>query len=303
MTKLKPIHIRPNGSFNVQRHGMRKSFGRDLYHFFISCRWWLFLVLLIGLYMLLNLCFAGLYALDPVGISQAQPGSLKDAFFFSVQTMSTVGYGSMSPVTTYAHTLMVVQSVVSYLFTALSTGLVFAKFAKVRAQVLFSQKALIQPYNGKPALTFRAANERSSQIVEATVKVFFSRNEFSQEGVRERRIYDLSLLRDSTPLFSLVWNVYHPIEPGTPLYGETEASLIAGQCTLMITFTGIDDVLGQTVHSRYAYNAHEILFNHRFVDIIDIDDEGVRSVNYLHFHQQTALPIAEHIRWETQLKY
>lgn len=278
--------MRQDGSFDIDRIGLKTSWQRDLYHFLLSSRWAVFLLLLIGTYLLSNLLFSLLYALDAAHISHAE--NFIQIFFFSIQTMSTVGYGTMAPESFYTQVIMTLQLVFSFVFTAISTGMVFAKFSQVRARVLFSDRALIHLYEGKPVLTFRCANERSSQIIDATLRLTLARDEIGESG-RSRRFYTLSLLRDSSPLFALVWNVYHVIDEASPLWGATPEQLKANHSALLITFNGMDEVLAQQMHTRYAYNSDEILFGERFEDIIGDHPDGRRFIDYRGFHQRRAL--------------
>lgn len=286
--------MQPDGSFDIVRIGMPASWSRDLYHFLLTSRWRTFFVVLIFVYLCSNLIFAGLYALDAAGVSNAR--SFWDLYFFAVQTMSTVGYGAMVPQSPWAHAVMVLQSVYGFVLTAISTGLVFAKFSRVRARVLFSREALIHIQDGRPVLTFRAANQRSSHILDATLSLTLVRDEISLEGQRLRRFYTLPLLRDASPLFALVWNIYHVIDENSPLWGATQASLQEGYASLLITFHGIDDGLSQSLHTRHAYNFGDIRFGRRFCDIIGQSPDGRRSIDYTRFHESDELTLP--LPWE-----
>lgn len=276
--------IQSDGSFNLERVGLKPSPGSNLYHFLLTTSWRNFLALLIGLYLLANFLFAVLYTLQPDCIGGLQGLGLLGTFFFSVETMSTVGYGAMAPQTLYGHSLMVMESVFGFLLTALATGLTFAKFSQVRARVLFSQPVLIHREGAETVLTFRAANERSVQIVDAQVRVSLARDERTPEGQAFRRIYDLKLRRDTSPLFALLWNIYHVIDADSPLYGCTPESLEADRSIVMISLQGLDDALGQVTHSRHAYHWEEVLFNRRFEDVIESNPGGRRRVDYRKFH-------------------
>lgn len=267
---------------------------KDVYHQIISLSWGWFLILLIGVYVSINFIFALLYASIPEGVSGTY--TLLDHFFFAVETMSTVGYGGMTPQTPLAHALMVVQSVIGFLLTAVSTGLMFAKFSRVKAEVLFSRSVLIHLFNGKPVLTFRAANKRNAQIVDAQINVTLVFDEVSDEGIFMRRLQDLKLRRQRTPLFALVWNVYHEIDEDSPLYGLSKQDVMDKQMALIITLYGIDDSLGQTLHTRYVYASHEFVFHQRFVDIMQHQPEGARVVDYQLFHD--VLPQPDLLPWE-----
>ena len=183
-------YLRRDGYFVMERYGLRTGAIKDIYHQILSLSWRWFLLLLIGVYLGINFLFALLYTFIPNGISGTSE-TLLDHFFFAVETMSTVGYGAMAPQTLAAHVLMVIQSIIGFLLTAVSTGLMFAKFSRVKAEVLFSRHVLIHLLNGQPVLTFRAANKRNAQIVDAQINVTLVYDEVTEEGLFMRRLKDL----------------------------------------------------------------------------------------------------------------
>lgn len=282
-------YLRRDGSFAMERQGISTGPIKDVYHQILSLSWHWFLILLIGVYVGINFIFALLYTCIPNGISGTSD-TLLDHFFFAVETMSTVGYGAMAPQTPLAHALMVAQSIIGFLLTAVSTGLMFAKFSRVKAEVLFSHHVLIHLFNGKPVLTFRAANKRNTQIVDAQISVTLVFNEVNEEGIFMRRLQDLKLTRQRTPLFALVWNVYHEINEESPLYGLSKQDLVEKQMSLIITLYGIDDSLGLTLHTRYAYRSNDFLFYQRFADITKAKPDGTRMMDYSVFHDYLPLP-------------
>lgn len=217
-------------------------------------------------------------------MENARPGSFLDAFFFSVQTMASIGYGVMHPRTTYAHTVVTIESFIGLLGLAITTGLVFARFSRPTARVLFSQVAVIIPHNGVPTLMFRAANKRGNQILEAQLQVSLLRDEISLEGEFMRRFYDLKLLRSRTSAFALSWTVMHPIDETSPLLGATTESLVEEETTITVSLTGLDETVSQTIHARHTYTAQDILWNMRFVDIVSWTPDGERYIDYTHFH-------------------
>lgn len=241
-------------------------------------------------YLGTNILFALLYWPGVSGLANARPGSFMDAFFFSVQTLSTVGYGYLAPQSLYINCVMVLESLFGFLFTAICTGLIFAKFSRVRARVLFSQKAVIHKQDNQRILSFRAANQRHAEIVDASVKLALTRDEKTAEGHYLRKIYDLPLRRDTSPLFALVWNIMHVIDENSPLYGQTAEDLAQSNSILLLTFSGIDDHLSQTLYARYAYNHVDIVQGYRLTDIIETRADGRRVVNYERFHQIEPMP-------------
>ena len=230
-----------------------------------------------------------LYLVQPGAIANARPGAFADAFFFSVQTMATVGYGQMAPATLYANLVVTVETAVGLMFLALATGLVFARFSRPTARVLFSRVAVIGPYNGTPTLSFRLANQRSNQILQAEVSAVLLRDETTLEGAPIRRFYDLKLARYRTPVFALTFSVMHEIDSDSPLHGASAASLEADNAELIVTASGIDETIAQRVHARTSYLPHEILWGHRFVDVMGWTDDGSRVIDYRQFHDTVPL--------------
>jgi inward rectifier potassium channel len=257
----------------------------DLYHSLITWSW----VRLFGTmgvaYVAVIALFALIYmALGDGAIEHARLESFEDAFFFSFQTMATIGYGHMLPKSTAANLISVLQVMLGLAGTALSTGLVFAKFARPTARVLFSRVAVVTPFDGQPALLFRVANERANQIVEAQLNVALLLDEVTAEGEHVRRAYDLTLRRERSLLFSLTWLAVHPIGPGSPLHGLTADRLTAGSAALIVSLTGLDEHLGQMVHARHVYAAEDLRFGQRFVDVIQVLPDGGRLIDYGRFH-------------------
>jgi inward rectifier potassium channel len=264
--------------------GLSRPWFGDLYHFALRLPWWCFLLGGLGLYLMANAGFALLYLAQPGAIANARPGSFADAFFFSVQTIATLGYGVMAPATLYANLIVTVETGVGLMTLALATGLVFARFSRPTARVLFSRVAVVGPYNGVPTLSFRLANQRQNQILEAEVKAMLLRDERTAEGVLIRRFYDLTLARYSTPVFALTFSVMHEIDRDSPLHGATAAALEAMNAELIVTASGIDETIAARVYARTSYLPHEILWHHRFVDVIGWTDDGSRVIDYRRFH-------------------
>jgi inward rectifier potassium channel len=272
--------------------GLPRVWFRDLYHFALRISWWRFLLLGILLYIAANALFALFYLIPGDAIANARPGSFVDAFFFSIQTMATIGYGVMSPATLYANLLMTLETAVGLMLIAVATGLVFARFSRPTARVLFSRVAVISPYNGVETLSFRAANLRQNQILQAEVGVVLLRDEETLEGDTLRRFYDLKLARNRSPVFALTFTVMHPIDRDSPLYGATAETLRAQNAELIVTATGIDETIAQPVHVRTSYLPHEILWDQRFADVFGWTEDGRRVIDYRRFHDTVPLSAA-----------
>jgi len=268
--------VRRVGSARITRH--------DAYHLLLTMPWRWFFGIQAAAYVLFNAVFALLYLVAPGSIANARPGSFTDAFFFSVQTMATIGFGVMAPATFYANVMVTIEALMGMASVAVAAGLIFARFSQPTARVLFSNVAVVTLYNGVPTLMFRCANERRNQIFEAQVHVDFARQETSAEGMDLRRSYELDLARNRNPQFSLSWTVMHPVDAASPLYG-IDPDLLAGQeASIVVTLTGIDETISQTVFARTAYRADEILWGRKFVDILSETENGDTLVDYRRFH-------------------
>jgi len=245
--------------------GQRRRPLRDAYHTFLQLPWPASLgVILLALFVA-NLVFASIYFCVG-GVQGARSGSFFDDLSFSVQTMATIGYGVMNPKSPGAQSVMIVESLVGIIFTALATGLVFAKFARASGRVRFSQHAVITPHEGKPTLMFRCGNERSNTIVEAQVRVMAGFTTITSEGQRFYKLQDLKLVRDHMTGMRRGWNVMHVIDETSPLYGRDAADLEKCELELEVALIGLDDVTLQTVHTIHSYGDKQIRFGHRFVD-------------------------------------
>ncbi|MEO1403544.1 MAG: ion channel [Cyanobacteria bacterium J06635_1] len=260
------------------------SYWGDLYHILLTMPWAVFILLVSGFYMGINLLFALAYSLDPGAIANVEPGHIQQLFFFSVQTMASIGYGAMYPETTYAHWLVVIEAIFGLFFIATTTGLVFARFSLPTARILFSDVAVVAPFNGTPTLMFRTANKRRNYLLEAQLWVTLVRDEVTKEGDYIRRFHDLELVRSHTPVFSLTWTAMHPINPSSPLYGHTAETLRRDNAEIIVTLTGLDETLLQTIHSRQEFNHYDIFWEHKFSDILLTTPDGRRIIDYNHFH-------------------
>jgi inward rectifier potassium channel len=273
-----------NGQFQIMGINIWYSHWRDPYHLFLTIPWPGFLTLIALMYVAINSLFALAYLAFPNSIENARSGSFLDAFFFSVQTLASIGYGAMYPKTVYANAIVTLEAMVGLMSIALLTGLAFARFSRSTARVIFSRSAVITPYNQVPTLMFRTANQRRNQILEAQLQVYLMRDEISAEGHLMRRFYELRLLRHRTPSFTLSWTAMHPIDEYSPLYGTTAESLIQTKTLIVASLSGIDDTVAQLIHARHSYSAQDIFWNKRFVDIFSETSDGHRYIDYTHFH-------------------
>ncbi len=279
-----PRFVTPGGRPSIRIEGLnRKRFG-DGYHWLMTLSWPRFLLWWVALYLGANLLFGFLYWIQPGGVAQARPHVFSDAFFFSVQTLGTIGYGQMWPRSLYVHSLVTAEAFTSLALTAVGTGLIFARVSRPTARVLFSRHAVIINREGQPTLMFRAGNIRMNQILEADVSVSLARRQFTREGVEFRTFIDLKMVRSHSPLFGLTWTIMHQIDETSPLHGADRASLEACQAELIIIISGVDDTFAQRIHARHSYLPHEIVWGRRMADIILPDGNGGRYVDYGRFH-------------------
>src|SRR5262249_35806370 len=271
--------------------GLRARPLSDLYHFLMKTRWSVILALLVGAFLVLNLLFALAYlALGPGAIDNARPGRFDDVFFFSVQTLATIGYGKLDPLTSAANLVVTAEAVVGLLLVAMTTGIVFTRFARPRARVLFSRCSVITTYDGRPAFMFRMANERGNQIAEATLRATLLRSETLLEGTPMRRQYDLKMVRDHSIVFILTWTAIHIIDDDSPLRGVTEAALERDETELVVWVTGFDETVSAQIHARHSYLPGEIHFGARMKDVLSVLPDGRRQIDYSKFHEVEPVP-------------
>ena len=288
-----------NGRFQILGLGAWRTYWRDPYYLMLTVPWQIFLLITICVYGLANAACALLFLAGGEGtILNAKPNSFADAFFFSVQTSASIGYGVMSPGNAYGHMLVSLIAITSLVGIAVLTGLAYARFSRPTAQVLFSRTMVIAPFKGVPTLMFRAANERRNQILEAQMRVYLTLDEVS-DGRMMRRFYDLKLLRDRTPSFFLTWTALHPIDEDSPLYGLSHADLLRTSAAFLVSLSGIDQTVAHAIHTRHTYYAADLMWNRQFKDIIHQLDNGDRYIEFEHFHDMEDADIPEDDRSES----
>jgi inward rectifier potassium channel len=257
-----------DGSFNVARSGLGILESLAPYHHVLTLPWSRFLLLTVLLYFALNGLFAVAYVLcGPEALlgpgAEMLGGRFSRAFYFSVQTFATIGYGQIGPNGFLPNLLVTIEALVGLIYQALATGVIFARFSRPTASILYSDRAIVAPYRDGRALQFRIANRRRSQLLQLEAQVIFSW--MAGDGAqRVRRYAVLPLERNRVTFFPLAWTIVHPIDEASPLHGASPDSLDADEAEVLVLLSGIDDTHGQTVHSRTSYLATEIVWNARF---------------------------------------
>jgi inward rectifier potassium channel len=272
--------------YEVRVVGAPPAGPRDVYHWLLTVPWWAAIALIVAAYLVLNVLFA-LAFLATGGVANAVPGSFVDAYFFSVQTMGTIGYGSMYPATRAANAVVVLESVVGLLVTALATGLVFVRFSLTRARVTFSSRIAIGPIDGVPTLMIRVGNERRGRIVGATFRLTMARTEVSTEGTRLYRYVDLPLVRDHATVLARSWMVMHRLAPGSPLAGASPRSLADAEAELTLAVAGTDETSLQAVHVQRTWGDRSIAWGARLADVLLDAPDGNLVLDLRKFHDVT----------------
>jgi inward rectifier potassium channel len=255
----------------------------DVYYALIVQPWPQFLLIIVGFFLVLNVAFAVLFYLSP-GCLAGAPHTFENAFYFSVQTLATIGYGNIAPATRYSHVLVVIEALIGLLSTAMVTGLVFSKFSRPSSRVLFSNKLVIAPRNGVPTMSFRMANARQNTITDVRLRAFLLVNEVTLEGDVHRFPLDLKLVRETNATFILSWTAMHIIDETSPFFGEGLEKLMRDKVEMYVVLTGTDETFGQAVHSRQRYLMTDIVQNARFADILSFEADGSRHLDYSKFH-------------------
>ncbi len=269
--------------------GLPRRRWHDLYHLLMTMSWPRLFASYAGFFALFNLLFAAAYQLQPGDIANLNPPGYWGRFFFSVETLATVGYGDMHPQTVYAHLIASAEIFTGLMSVALITGMMFARFSRPTARILFARHAVIRQFDGRPTLMLRAANARQNVIMEASAQLRLIRDERSVEGTPMRRIYDLPLRRSEQPMFIFGWSLMHVIDDASPLASVTAESLKAARGYLLLTIAGTDETTGQMLMSRQEYWSSSIHWNHTFVDIFMTGEDGIDRFDYTKFHD--VLPV------------
>ena len=272
------------GGHEIITEGSHQNFWADLSHRCMTASWPAFIVGAAGVFLLFNAAFAVLYWLGDQPVSNVPGGAYIDYLYFSIETLSTAGYGDMHPQTHYGHFIATVELFTGIFSMSLMTGLIFARFSRPSARLLFANNPVISNHEGVPTLMVRFANERHNIIGNATARLWMFRDVVTREGQPFRRFQELPLLRNESPALALSWTLYHAIDEGSPLHGLTPEDIETSNVSLIVVVSGYDVVAAQTVHARKSYDHPDIRFGHRYVDILNTSEDGRLRIDYGKFH-------------------
>jgi inward rectifier potassium channel len=277
--------VRLGGREIIVTEGQRLSFGADISHRSMTASWPSFIGGAVLVFIVFNAIFAGLYWIGDQPIANVPGGAYIDYLYFSIETLSTAGYGDMHPQTHYGHFVSAVELFTGIFSMSLMTGLIFARFSRPNARLLFADNPVISSHEGKPTLMVRFVNERHNIIGNAAAKLWLLRNEVSLEGGSFRRFYELPLLRNEHPALALSWTLYHVIDEQSPLYGLKPDDFAASDVSLVVVVSGYDVVAAQTIHARKSYDYPAIRFGQRYADILDRTEDGRLRIDFGRFHE------------------
>ena len=272
------------GDREIIAEGLRLNFWADISHRCMTASWPAFIGGAATVFVAFNAFFAFFYWIGDNPISNVPHGAYIDYLYFSIETLSTAGYGDMHPQTHYGHFIAAVELFTGIFSMSLMTGLIFARFSRPSSRVLFANSAVISNHEGALTLMVRFANERHNVISNATAKLWILKNLVTAEGHPTRRFDELPLLKNESPAFALSWTLYHVIDEQSPLLGLTAEDLQASDISLIVVVTGYDVVAAQTVHARKTYDYPDIMFGQRYVDVVQQSVDGRVRIDYGRFH-------------------
>jgi inward rectifier potassium channel len=272
------------GHREVETLGLTPGFWTDLYHRAMTVSWPAFFATAALIFIALNALFAVLYSLGNRPIANVAGQGILDLFYFSIETLATVGYGDMHPQTNYGHFVATVEIFTGMSFLAVMTGLIFARFSRPRARFVFADHPVVTMHQGHSTLMIRLANARHNAISRATARMWLIRVESSKAGDQLRRFYELKVERDEHPMFVLSWTLFHTIDKDSILHGATAAELEDADALLVVNVDGLDDSSAQQLYARRIYAPHDIRWRHRYRNITSVSPEGRFQLDYTKFH-------------------
>jgi inward rectifier potassium channel len=294
-TEHKPVGLRriKVGTREISTEGITRPIFQDLYHYFMTVSWPQLFGTFAGFFLGFDLLFGFLYHLIPGCIANLNPPGFAGAFFFSVETLATVGYGDMHPQSLYGHVVAMIEIFIGLMSLALITGIMFARFSRPRARFLFTTNVVVRPIDGKLTLVIRAANLRQNVVQDASAKLRMLRDEITRENFPIRRVIDLPLLRSQHPMFVLGWTIMHVIDESSPLISETAESLKKTGASFVLSVSGTDETTGQQLMSRAEYSHSDVRWNAAFRDILEESEDGTLRLDYGKFNDIVPLANSE----------
>ncbi|MDE2363962.1 MAG: potassium transporter [Hyphomicrobiales bacterium] len=271
------------GGRNVETVGLGVDFWSDFNHRCLTASWPVFFSGAVLAFLALNCLFALVYMLGDQPVANA-PGDFAHYLYFSIETLTTVGYGDMHPQTHFGHIVASVELFLNVFTVAILTGLIFYRFSRPQAQFLFAERAVVTTFDGKRSLMLRVANRRQNSIVGPTAKVWIAMTIVTAEGESFRRFNELPLVRSQNPLFVLSWTMIHEIDEKSPLFGMDAEGMEVVEGIIMVMIEGYDETAAQTVVARKTYDRKDVLFGHRYIDVLEDGDGEVIRLNYDKFH-------------------
>ncbi len=272
------------GHREIETRGLAQGFWTDLYHRSMTVYWPVFFGSAAAIFVVLNAGFALLYSLGDDPIANAGTRNPLELFYFSIETLATVGYGDMHPQTNYGHMIATIEIFTGMCFLAVLTGLVFARFSRPRARFVFADYPVVTTHEGRPTLMIRMANARHNTISRANARLWLIRAEHTAEGDELRRFYELALDRSDHPIFVLSWMLFHVIDKNSSLHGITQADFENSDSLLVLNVSGIDDSSAQPLYARHVYSWHDVRWRHRYRDITSVSQRGRFLLDYTKFH-------------------
>ena len=285
--RLRRSNVLRIGDRDIETRGLADGFWTDLYHRSMTVYWPVFFGSAAAIFVLLNALFGFLYWLGDQPIANVTPDLPLSLFYFSIETLATVGYGDMHPQTDYGHFIATIEIFTGMCFLAVMTGLIFARFSRPRARFIFAEHPVVANHQRQPTLMIRFANARNNAISQATARLWLIRLETTIEGYQIRRYYELLLDRREHPMFMLSWTIFHTIDETSPLYRMSEQDFVAAEASLILNVSGVDDSSAQQLYARAIYSHRDIRWNHRYRDIASLSSEGRMLIDYSVFHEVT----------------
>jgi inward rectifier potassium channel len=288
-----------SGSSNVKRTGLSFIAVTNIYHSLITMKWWKFNFLILTVYLFVNLFFALIYYFVDVGhvggmIYSSPFEKFMEVFFFSAQSLTTVGYGRLNPTGFFDSAIAVIESFTGLLGFALATGLLYGRFSRPVANVLFSDNAVIAPYHGFTALMIRIANKNKSELLEPEANIVLAYID-KNDGNKVRQFANLKLELTKVTVLTMSWTLVHPIDEESPLYGWTDEDYRLNEVEFLVLIKAYEETFGQTVHTRSSYRHNEIVFGARFNSIVKPSDNGSVEVELNRINDHSPAPLQEEI--------